>query len=72
MEEVGKILILTRHFIPDNKTLLNDYITAEELWACTSYNACVEECQYKSSFYYYGYETLFSYGTKCCNAIKTL
>jgi heterodisulfide reductase subunit C len=31
-------------FIPDNKTLLNDYITTEELWACTSCNACVEEC----------------------------
>lgn len=31
-------------FIPDNKTLLNDYITAEELWACTSCNACVDEC----------------------------
>jgi heterodisulfide reductase subunit C len=27
-------------FIPDNKTLLNDYITAEELWACTSCNVC--------------------------------
>jgi heterodisulfide reductase subunit C len=26
--------------IPDNKTLLNDYITAEELWACTSCNVC--------------------------------
>jgi Fe-S oxidoreductase len=24
--------------------LLNDYITPEELWACTSCNACVEEC----------------------------
>ena len=31
-------------FIPDNKSLLNDYITPEELWACTSCNACVEEC----------------------------
>ena len=31
-------------FVPDNKSLLNDYITAEELWACTSCNACVEEC----------------------------
>jgi len=31
-------------FVPDNKALLNDYITAEELWACTSCNACVEEC----------------------------
>ncbi len=31
-------------FVPDNKTLLNTYITPEELWACTSCNACVEEC----------------------------
>ena len=31
-------------FIPDNISLLNNYITAEELWACTSCNACVEEC----------------------------
>jgi len=30
--------------VPDNKTLLNNYITPEELWACTSCNACVEEC----------------------------
>ena len=28
----------------DNKSLLGDYITAEELWACTTCNACVEEC----------------------------
>jgi heterodisulfide reductase subunit C len=28
----------------DNKTLLNDYVTAEELRACTTCNACVEEC----------------------------
>jgi heterodisulfide reductase subunit C len=31
-------------FVPDGKQLLNDYITAEELWACTSCNACVETC----------------------------
>ena len=31
-------------FIPDGKFLLGDYITPEELWACTSCNACVEEC----------------------------
>lgn len=31
-------------FVPDGKTLLNDYIKQEELWACTSCNACVEEC----------------------------
>ncbi len=31
-------------FIPDGKTLVNDYITTEELRACTSCNACVQEC----------------------------
>ena len=28
----------------DTKTLLGDYITAEELWACTSCNACTDAC----------------------------
>ena len=31
-------------FVEDGKSLLNDYITTEELWACTSCNACVEDC----------------------------
>ena len=31
-------------FIDDNKTLLNDYISKEELWACTTCNACVDSC----------------------------
>ena len=45
MEEVGKNIDANKGvFIPDNKSLLNDYITQEELWACTSCNACVEEC----------------------------
>lgn len=45
MEEVGKNMDANKGvFIPDNKSLLNDYITPEELWACTSCNACVEEC----------------------------
>ncbi|QZK90017.1 (Fe-S)-binding protein [Flavobacterium sp. CHNK8] len=45
LEEVGKNIDANKGvFIPDNKSLLNDYITAEELWACTSCNACVEEC----------------------------
>lgn len=45
LEEVGKNIDANKGiFVPDNKTLLNDYITAEELWACTTCNACVEEC----------------------------
>ena len=45
LEEVGRNIDSNKGvFVPDNKSLLNDYITAEELWACTSCNACVEEC----------------------------
>ena len=45
LEEVGRNIDENKgQFVPDNKTLLNDYITPEELWACTSCNACVEEC----------------------------
>src|SRR5690606_20326880 len=28
----------------DGKSLLDDYITREEIWACTTCNACVEAC----------------------------
>jgi ferredoxin len=31
-------------FVPDGKELLKDYISTEELWACTTCNACVEAC----------------------------
>lgn len=45
MEEVGKNIDANKGtFVEDGKALLNDYITPEELWACTSCNACVEEC----------------------------
>ena len=45
LEEVGKNIDANKGvFVPDNKSLLNSYITPEELWACTSCNACVEEC----------------------------
>lgn len=45
LEEVGRNIDANNGvFVPDNKSLLNDYITPEELWACTTCNACVEEC----------------------------
>ncbi|MFY0629269.1 MAG: (Fe-S)-binding protein [Flavobacteriaceae bacterium] len=45
LEEVGKNIDYNGGtFKDDGKQLLNDYITPEELWACTSCNACVEEC----------------------------
>ena len=43
-EEIGKNIDANGVFIPDNKQLLDDYITREELWACTTCNACVESC----------------------------
>lgn len=44
IEEVGKNIDKNGEFKEDNKQLLGDYISPEELWACTSCNACVEEC----------------------------
>lgn len=43
LEEVGQ-QIEKNGSIVEGKQLLGDYITAEELWACTSCNACVEAC----------------------------
>ena len=44
LEEVGRNIDKNGEFKDDNKQLLNDYISPEELWACTTCNACVEEC----------------------------
>jgi heterodisulfide reductase subunit C len=45
LEEVGRNIDANNGtFVDDGKQLLNDYISPEELWACTSCNACVEEC----------------------------
>ncbi|MDY7393782.1 (Fe-S)-binding protein [Aureibaculum sp. 2210JD6-5] len=42
-EEVGKNIDKNGTFKSDDKNLFN-YISHEELWACTTCNACVEEC----------------------------
>ncbi|WP_460551570.1 4Fe-4S dicluster domain-containing protein [Ferruginibacter profundus] len=44
LEAVGKNINANGEYKDDGKQLLNDYITVEELRACTTCNACVEEC----------------------------
>lgn len=45
LEEVGKNIEANNGtFVDDGKQLLGDYISNEELWACTSCNACVQAC----------------------------
>lgn len=44
LEEVAKNIRKNGKFLDDNKKLLDDYISREELRACTSCNACVEAC----------------------------
>ena len=43
-EEVGKNIDQNKSFVEDGKSLLDTYISREEIWACTSCNACVEQC----------------------------
>lgn len=45
LTEVGNNIEKNKgEFVDDGKQLLGDYISHEELWACTSCNACVEAC----------------------------
>jgi heterodisulfide reductase subunit C len=44
LEEVGKKINENGEFKEDGKSLLHDYISVEELRACTTCNACVQEC----------------------------
>ena len=44
MEEVGANIDANKEFKDDGKSLLNDYISIEELRACTTCQACVEAC----------------------------
>lgn len=43
-EEIGNNIDANKEFKDDGKSLLHDYITVEELRACTTCNACVQEC----------------------------
>lgn len=44
MKEKGPGMIKLGKQYTDQKSLIRDYITEEELWACTTCNACVQEC----------------------------
>ncbi len=44
MEDVGRNINKNKEFKEDGKSLLHDHISVEELRACTTCNACVQEC----------------------------
>ena len=44
MKEKGPLMVKNGRDYNDNRSLLRDYISEEELWACTTCNACAKEC----------------------------
>ena len=44
LEEVGRNINGNNQYVTDGKSLLHNYISVEELRACTTCNACVEAC----------------------------
>jgi heterodisulfide reductase subunit C len=44
LEDVSKIIDEKGKWEDDGKKLVHDYISAEELWACTTCNACTQAC----------------------------
>jgi heterodisulfide reductase subunit C len=44
MNEKGPLMIRNGRDFNDNRSLLRDFISEEELWACTTCNACAKEC----------------------------
>jgi heterodisulfide reductase subunit C len=44
MNEKGPLMVKNGKEFNDNRSLLRDYISEEELWACTTCNACAKEC----------------------------
>ena len=44
LDELGRAKRKNGKDFHDGKSLLGDYVSEEEIWACTSCNACVQEC----------------------------
>jgi heterodisulfide reductase subunit C len=44
MKEKGPMMVKNGRDFNDTRSLLRDYISEEELWACTTCNACAKEC----------------------------
>jgi heterodisulfide reductase subunit C/nitrate reductase gamma subunit len=44
MKEKGPLMVKNGRNFSDNRALLRDFISEEELWACTTCNACAKEC----------------------------
>jgi Fe-S oxidoreductase len=44
MKQKGPLMIKNGRDFNDNRSLLRNYISEEELWACTTCNACAKEC----------------------------
>jgi len=44
MKEKGPLMVKNGRDFNDSRSLLRDYISEEELWACTTCNACAQEC----------------------------
>jgi len=44
MNEKGPLMVKNGRDFNDNRSLLRDYISEEEIWACTTCNACAKEC----------------------------
>jgi Fe-S oxidoreductase len=45
MEDMGKVMDANKGaWVDDGKALLGDFILPEEVWACTTCNACTEAC----------------------------
>jgi len=44
MNEKGPLMVKNGRDFNDSRSLLRDYISEEELWACTTCNACAKEC----------------------------